>query len=111
MVYGHSAELDVVLKPDVARAKQLMADAGYADGFETPLACPNDRYVNDEEICQAVVSMWAQASASRPSSRTQPMTQHSVALQRFELPLYMYGWGVTTFDAQYTLAGHRPHQD
>jgi peptide/nickel transport system substrate-binding protein len=34
---------------------------------------------------------------------TQPMTQHSAALQRYELPLYMYGWGVTTFDAQYTL--------
>jgi len=102
VAYGHSAELDVVQKPDVARAKQLMADAGYADGFETPLACPNDRYVNDEEICQAVVSMWARIGI-KAKLTTQPMTQHSAALQRFELPLYLYGWGVTTFDAQYTL--------
>ena len=102
VTYGWTQELDTVPKADVARAKQLMTDAGYADGFETPLACPNDRYVNDEEICQAVVSMWARIGI-RAKLQTQPMTQHSVALQRFDLPLYMYGWGVTTFDAQYTL--------
>jgi len=102
VAYGWSQELDTVAKPDLARAKQLMTDAGYADGFETPLACPNDRYVNDEEICQAVVSMWARIGI-KAKLTTQPMSQHSAALQRFELPLYMYGWGVTTFDAQYTL--------
>lgn len=102
VAYGWSQELDQVAKPDLARAKQLMAEAGYPDGFETPLACPNDRYVNDEEICQAVVSMWARVGIKAKLS-TQPMTQHSAAMQRYELPLYMYGWGVTTFDAQYTL--------
>jgi peptide/nickel transport system substrate-binding protein len=102
VAYGWSQELDVVQKPDLARAKQLMTEAGYPEGFDTPLACPNDRYVNDEEICQAVVSMWARIGI-KAKLTTQPMTQHSAALQRFELPLYMYGWGVTTFDAQYTL--------
>ncbi|HEY0956054.1 MAG TPA: ABC transporter substrate-binding protein [Roseateles sp.] len=102
VTYGWSQEIDTVQKPDLARAKQLMTAAGYADGFETPLACPNDRYVNDEEICQAVVSMWARLGI-KAKLTTQPMTQHSAALQRFELPLYLYGWGVTTFDAQYTL--------
>jgi peptide/nickel transport system substrate-binding protein len=42
-----------------AEAKKLLADAGYPDGFEVRLDCPNDRYVNDEKICQAVVSMLA----------------------------------------------------
>lgn len=102
VAYGWSQELDTVAKADVARAKQLMTEAGYGDGFEVPLACPNDRYVNDEEICQAVVSMWARIGL-KAKLQTQPMTQHSAALQRFDLPLYMYGWGVTTFDAQYTL--------
>ena len=102
VAYGWSQELDTAPKPDLARAKQLLAEAGYPDGFDTPLACPNDRYVNDEEICQAVVSMWARIGL-KAKLTTQPMSQHSVALQRFELPLYMYGWGVTTFDAQYTL--------
>jgi peptide/nickel transport system substrate-binding protein len=42
---------------DVAAAKKLMADAGYPQGFEVQMDCPNDRYVNDEAICQAVAAM------------------------------------------------------
>ena len=42
-----------------AAAKKLMAEAGYPDGFEVVMDCPNDRYVNDEEICQAVAPMLA----------------------------------------------------
>jgi peptide/nickel transport system substrate-binding protein len=42
---------------DVAAAKKLLADAGYPNGFEVTLDCPNDRYVNDEAICQAVAQM------------------------------------------------------
>ena len=37
-----------------------MAEAGYADGFEVTLDCPNNRYINDEEICIALAGMWAQ---------------------------------------------------
>ena len=48
---------------DVDAAKKLLADAGYADGFEVDFACPNNRYINDEAICQAVTAMWARALA------------------------------------------------
>lgn len=44
---------------DPTAARKLLADAGYADGFEIEMDCPNDRYVNDEAICQAVVAMLA----------------------------------------------------
>jgi len=44
---------------DVAAAKKLMAEAGYPSGFEVEMDCPNDRYVNDEGICQAVAQMLA----------------------------------------------------
>ncbi|KAB2910901.1 MAG: ABC transporter substrate-binding protein [Hyphomicrobiaceae bacterium] len=44
---------------DVAAARRLMSEAGYADGFELGMDCPNDRYVNDEKICQAVAAMLA----------------------------------------------------
>ncbi len=44
---------------DVEAAKKLMAEAGYPDGFELTMDCPNDRYVNDEAICQAIVAMLA----------------------------------------------------
>lgn len=44
---------------DVAAAQKLLADAGYKDGFEVDFACPNNRYINDEQICQAVTAMWS----------------------------------------------------
>ena len=44
---------------DADAAKKLLADAGYPDGFAVGMDCPNDRYVNDEQICQAVVAMLA----------------------------------------------------
>ena len=43
--------------PDVERAVELMAEAGYADGFSVDLHTPNDRYLNDEAISQALVGM------------------------------------------------------
>ena len=44
---------------DPKAAKELLAEAGYPDGFEVGMDCPNDRYVNDEAICQAVAAMLA----------------------------------------------------
>ncbi len=46
-------------KADPEAAKKLLAEAGYPDGFEVTMDCPNDRYVNDAAICQAVVGMLA----------------------------------------------------
>src|ERR1700761_8250959 len=46
-------------KADPEAAKKLMTEAGYPDGFEVTMDCPNDRYVNDAAICQAVVGMLA----------------------------------------------------
>ncbi|MFG6465886.1 ABC transporter substrate-binding protein [Roseateles sp. BYS87W] len=99
---GWSADLDTATPVDLARAKALLAEAGYADGFEVPLRCPNDRYVNDEEICQAAVAMWSKIGV-RAKLTTQPMSQFTPALQAFDLVFGLYGWGVNTFDAQYTL--------
>src|SRR3954453_16024745 len=46
-------------KADPAEAKKLLAEAGYPNGFEVTMDCPNDRYVNDEAICQAITAMLA----------------------------------------------------
>ena len=54
-VTGYTKALDKRLPYDVEAAKQLLADAGYPNGFDVELRCPNDRYVNDEAICTAVV--------------------------------------------------------
>ena len=58
-VQGYTKELDARLPYDPNMSKKLLADAGYPDGFEITLDCPNNRYINDEAICVAAVSMLA----------------------------------------------------
>ena len=60
-VNGYDKSIDERPKFDVEAAKKLLAEAGYPNGFEVGMDCPNDRYINDEPICQAVVSMLARA--------------------------------------------------
>ncbi|WP_291019511.1 ABC transporter substrate-binding protein [Hydrogenophaga sp.] len=87
---------------DVAAAQQLLADAGYKDGFEVDFACPNNRYINDEAICQAVTAMWARVGV-KAKLRTLPLSTYFPMIQRYEASIYMLGWGVPTFDAMYSL--------
>ncbi|NRF68622.1 ABC transporter substrate-binding protein [Aquincola sp. S2] len=101
-VNGNTPDIDVAPKPDAERAKKLLAEAGYPDGFEFQLNCPNNRYVNDEEICQALMSMWARIGIKNKLI-AEPMAQHSLKFQNFDASAYMLGWGVATYDAQYML--------
>ncbi|MDI6747677.1 MAG: ABC transporter substrate-binding protein [Rhodocyclaceae bacterium] len=87
---------------DVAAAQKLLAEAGYKDGFEVDFACPNNRYINDEQICQAVTAMWAKIGV-KAKLRTQPLATYFPMIQRYEASIYMLGWGVPTFDALYSL--------
>lgn len=87
---------------DVAAAQKLLADAGYKDGFEVDFACPNNRYINDEAICQAVTAMWARIGV-KAKLRTLPLSTYFPMIQRYEASIYMLGWGVPTFDALYSL--------
>lgn len=99
-VNGYDAALDAPLKPDLDKARKLLAEAGYPQGFEVPLHCPNNRYVNDEQVCQAAVSMWAKVGV-KVRLIAAPFSTHSQTFQRGESPFYMLGWGVSTYDALY----------
>jgi len=101
-VHGYTKELDKVAPADVEGAKKLLAEAGYPNGFEFGLDCPNNRYVNDEEICQALVGMWARAGL-KVKLNAQPMATFYAKIQNFDHSTYMLGWGVATFDAMFTL--------
>ncbi len=101
-VNGWTKRADTRYAFDIEGAKKLLAEAGYKDGFEVDFACPNNRYISDEEICQAVTAMWSKIGV-RAKLRTLPLVTYFPMIQRFEASIYMLGWGVPTFDALYSL--------
>ncbi len=101
-VNGWSKKSDARYPYSVDEAKKLLAAAGYPAGFEVDFACPNNRYINDEEICQNITSMWAKVGV-KAKLRTLPLVTYFPMIQRYEASIYMLGWGVPTFDALYSL--------
>lgn len=90
--------LESRLPYDLAAARQLMQQAGYAKGFEVTLDCPNNRYINDEELCIALAGMWAQIGI-KVRVNAMPRVLFFPKLERFESSLYLYGWGGAITDA------------
>ena len=101
-VAGWTEAVHKRLPYDPEASKKMLTEAGYPNGFEVDFACPNNRYINDEEICQAVTAMWAKVGI-KAKLRTQPLVTYFPMIQRFEASIYMLGWGVPTFDALYSL--------
>ena len=91
--------LESRLPYDLPSAKRLMVEAGYPDGFEVTIDCPNNRYVNDEEICIALASMWAQLKV-KLKVNAQPRTLYFPKLEKLDTSLYMLGWGGAVTDAE-----------
>jgi len=87
---------------DVAAAKKLMAEAGYPNGFEVQLDCPNNRYINDEEICIALAGMWAQIGV-KIKVVAQPRATYFPKAEKLDVSMYMLGWGGAITDAETTL--------
>ncbi len=87
---------------DLALARKLMAEAGYADGFDVTLDCPNNRYINDEEICIALAGMWAQIKV-KVKVNGMPRATYFPKLEKHDTSMYMLGWGGAITDAETTL--------
>lgn len=102
-VLGNTPELDTPYGFDVAKAKGLMKKAGYADGFSVQLDCPNNRYVNDEKICQAAVAMLAKIGI-KVKLEAIPKAQHFPKIKKRVTDFYMLGWGVPTLDSHYVFS-------
>ena len=60
---------------DLEKAQALMAEAGYADGFSITMMAPNNRYVNDDKIAQAVASMLSKINI-KVDLQTMPKAQY-----------------------------------
>jgi peptide/nickel transport system substrate-binding protein len=85
------------------RAKQLLAEAGYPNGFEVTLDCPNNRYINDEQICLAVAAMLTRVGIQTKVT-TMPRATYFPKLEKYETSFYMLGWGGAATDAQFVLS-------
>jgi peptide/nickel transport system substrate-binding protein len=108
-VFGHAA----ALKPepfDADGAKKLLAEAGFPNGFSAVLNAPNNRYVNDERLAQALAQMLTRVGITT-RVETSPANVYFVKARNQEFGLAMLGWGsfsgdlalrslVATFDAE-----------
>jgi peptide/nickel transport system substrate-binding protein len=101
-VHGWTKEANQRLPYNVDAAKKLLVDAGYPNGFEFTLDCPNNRYINDEEICKALAAMWARIGL-KVNVNAMPRATYFPKIQKFDTSAYLLGWGVPTFDALYSL--------
>ncbi|WP_207063793.1 ABC transporter substrate-binding protein [Motiliproteus sp. SC1-56] len=93
---GYKAEL----KPryDLAKAKQLMKEAGYEDGFSITMMAPNNRYVNDDKIAQAAASMLAKINI-KVDLKTMPKAQYWPEFDARAADMMMIGWHADTEDS------------
>jgi peptide/nickel transport system substrate-binding protein len=99
-VNGYDPSLDKRYPHDPAAAKKLLVEAGYPDGFEVGFDCPNDRYVNDEAICQAVVAMLARIGIKADlHAQTKAKFFAKINAPQFDTSFYMLGWTPGTLDA------------
>ncbi len=101
-IRGFTPELADRLPFDPEASKKLLTDAGYPDGFSFGLMCPNDRYINDEAVCQAVVGMLAKVGIKADlSAMTVSLYWPELRADKFDM--YMLGWSPGTFDAEHPI--------
>jgi peptide/nickel transport system substrate-binding protein len=87
---GAPQDLNDRLPYDPEAAKKLLVDAGYPQGFGLGLTCPNDRYVNDERICQAIAAMWARIGV-RAALQSENTATWSRRTANFDVSAFMLG--------------------
>ena len=97
-IKGFPVELNKRLPYDPEASKKLLAEAGYPNGFEVSMNCPNDRYVNDGEICQAVAANLARVGVKIILQAETKVTYFPKILSR-NTSFYLLGWTAGTYDS------------
>lgn len=101
-ITGWNAEQDKRLPYDAEAAKKLLAEAGYPNGFEVTMNCPNDRYVNDGQICQSVAANLARIGVKINLAAETKGTYFPKILRR-DTSFYLLGWTPSTYDSHNAL--------
>jgi peptide/nickel transport system substrate-binding protein len=101
-INGYLPELDTRPPYDPEAARRLLAEAGYPDGFDVRLDCPENRYLNDAAICRAVVEMLGRVGI-RVELDLAPMREHVPKVRQRQTDFYMWGWATLTLDSSNSL--------
>lgn len=103
-VFGYTPVGDYSHNPE--RARELLAEAGFPDGFSTTLYSPSGRYLQDIQISEAVQSMLAEVGINAEIETLEWSAYLDVTgrpAEENEVPMAMLGWGTVTGDADYGL--------
>jgi len=100
-INGFQPDMNTRFPYDPAVARKLLADAGYAQGFSVTFDCPNDRYVNDEAICLAIVPMLKRIGIdAKLNAQTKSLHFQKIGrTEKWNTSFYMLGWTPGSFDA------------
>jgi peptide/nickel transport system substrate-binding protein len=104
------ANPDLTPRYDLDKAKSLMKEAGLEKGFECTMIAPNNRYVNDEKIAEAVVGMLAKINI-KVNLKTMPKAQYWDEFDAQVADIQMIGWHSDTEDSgNFSSFCHVPQQ-
>ncbi len=92
--FGVSPNLKVE-RFDPDGAKKLLAAAGYPQGFRLTVHGPNDRYINDAKVLQAVAQMFSRIGVET-QVETMPWATYASRASKPEFSLFLVGWGADT---------------
>lgn len=99
---GYSQATHERLSFDEGKARALLAEAGYPEGFSFGLMCTNDRYINDEAVCRAMASMLARVGLNAEVT-AMPVRNYWDELRAGNYDMYLLGWSPGTFDAEHPI--------
>jgi peptide/nickel transport system substrate-binding protein len=95
-IFGYNQAIPVD-RYDLAEAKKLLADAGYPAGFQLVLHAPNNRYVNDARVAEAVAGLLSRAGITTKVV-TEPWTTYLPKARNGDFAFAMVGWGSSLAD-------------
>src|SRR5690606_38654436 len=101
-MFGTSKKLVEAPKADPERAKALLKEAGFGDGFSLVLGTPNGRYINDSKVAQTLAAMWTRIGVKTSIDANAPAV-FCKNRDAYAYSAYMAGWGTSTGEMSNTL--------
>ena len=97
-IFGHPPAKDLSPESfDAEAARKLLVEAGYPEGFNLTLHAPNNRYVNDDQLAQAVAQMLTRIGIIT-KVEVMPANVYFTRARNGEFSVAMLGWGSFSAD-------------